>query len=480
MMDNKRYIIVALFVNGILLVSLYPILIASVYTGGSIIQIFVAENFLILFVFWFLLFLFFNYFVILKFDKLLKNKILLLLSSFLIFFIILESGLRVFGFKPGERISTYWFKEVDTLINLTGFYADSLGINKVDSISSRHISNSIANRLIQTYDSANLNGALPEVYCLGNDYINLPDNSFRYLLDSINTKSSLADLDSSILNYSKKPINTHGFRSIEFRNYKSSRQKVLLIGDSFTWGNSALYKTNSFADELLALGYIVYNTGITATDPAQYKTVAKHYIPLLKPDVVIVNFFMGNDVVWYKRDVRPFQKALYPTNAGILMACPEGVCFHSSEEAYDYILLSRKIPKHNNGFNYLCSLTAFGSLFWQLLDKWDCVNDLLYDYPEYSNLVEKSIFPYPYCNTEIQEIKKYCEENNAEFILSVFPDIDIYGNWVEPKDIPGLFEGLDYHYRGFQKIEYDLSTNHLNDLGNYNYSRYLDSLLRGN
>lgn len=74
--------------------------------------------------------------------------------------------------------------------------------------------------------------------------------------------------------------------------------KILVLGDSFTWGASAdlgkswvevmeakLQNTNDV---------LVWNLGIPATGTLQAITLAKEFIPIMEPDVIILGFF-GND-----------------------------------------------------------------------------------------------------------------------------------------------------------------------------------------
>ncbi|MCI0470059.1 MAG: hypothetical protein L0Y73_00200, partial [Candidatus Aminicenantes bacterium] len=56
-------------------------------------------------------------------------------------------------------------------------------------------------------------------------------------------------------------INSHGFRGNEFAPVDTPQTKILLVGDSFTWGTAAVPLTQSFADLVQASGYHVYNAG---------------------------------------------------------------------------------------------------------------------------------------------------------------------------------------------------------------------------
>lgn len=407
--------------------------------------------------------------------KLLKNTISIVFGLFL-GLLFLEIGLRFAGYIPGKLFNNKWFNNVDKLQHFSGIEADSLGIMKVNSVAAQEINQSLVQNRIIGREFIDNNNLVFEVYCLSMDYSNMPDNSLNRKIQSIKKQSQYSTLDSAILNYSINPINTDGFRSIEFKEYNVSNPSVLLLGDSFTWGHSTTNKTNSFADELLAKGYVVYNTGITATDPAQYLAIAKKYIPKLNPDFVIVNFYMGNDVVYFNRKPMAYKPLYYYTNAGVLMACPQGVYFDTMEETYNFTKNSLNLPSDKNQFNWLCSKTVIGTFFWRILSHFYLVDNENAEFKNYYEQVELMKTDLP-SNIEINEIQQLAVQYHSTFYLSVFPDINNFGNWVKPEDIPGLFDTLPYLIADFKKSDYDLSNNHLNDSGNYKYARFLDSLM---
>lgn len=405
-----------------------------------------------------------------------QNYLLLLFSCF-IGLAVMEAGLRLMGFRPGLVGSSRWFHEVERLQMMDGFYTDSLGIMKISPAAASGIAADIQAGKKADHDEMVRNNKVYEVYSLVNDYIEMPDNHFRRYLYRLREKKEKTDMDSAVLWYARHPVNEEGFRSIPFKKYGGGGKRVLLIGDSFTWGHSTKNKTNSFADELLAKGYTVYNAGITGTDPAQYLAVARHYVPLLQPDVVVVNFFMGNDVAYNNRQVIPYRPVFYATNAGNLMACPEGVYFKDAQSAYDHQLRMRFIPP-GSWPDRLCALTAVGTGFWKVGKKMGWIAGTDIRNRDYDLAVKQARTEYPYSNVQIAGIEKICAENGARFCLSVFPDIDALGRWVVPADVPGLFADIPYHMKTFRKEEYDLDNNHLNDLGSLNYSLFLDSLLK--
>jgi len=448
------------------------------YPNFHAVLYFVAQNGTLLFLLLLALLAGINFYFTLKRSRRRAMNYVLVFFTFALCFFVIEVGLRIGGVRPNFVGSQKWFRPVGELVTLQGFITDDSGIMRVDSVAIPFINEKIARGQEMTKYDLYSKSLVYEVYAVGNHYINLPDNNFKKNLATLSQKPVKNDLDSAVLWYATHPVNDFGFRSIPFKTYRSTAKKVLLIGDSFTWGHSTSTLTNSFADELLAKGYAVFNVGITGTDPAQYMALAQKFVPLLKPDAVVVNFFMGNDVSYFERKPTPSQPLFYFTNAGNLIACPEGVYFKDAQSAYDHQLLMQRIPTHGDQFNYMCSLTSVGTLSWKVFRRLGWVNTYDPANEEYKNAVAAMRTEQPYSNVQIQKIKDVCETNGARFYLSVFPDINELGMWVYPNDVEGLFEGMEYHVKDFSKNEYDLGNNHMNDLGNYNYALFLDSLLK--
>ncbi|MBK7147472.1 MAG: SGNH/GDSL hydrolase family protein [Bacteroidetes bacterium] len=249
----------------------------------------------------------------------------------------------------------------------------------------------------------------------------------------------------------------------------------MLLGDSFTWGHSAANLTNSFADILLAKGYVVYNTGVSGADPAQYLAVAKRYIPLLKPDVVIVNFFLGNDIQYYPGRVTPFKPIHYSCNAGNLLACPNGIYFNNMQEAYRFVVAHYRIPLQN-WFNKLCSLTATGTRLWIALRNNGLVNSAPNTYSGYWKLADMLKQEQPACHAELSEIKQLAARHGAKFLLLAIPEL-VKDQLNSPEDIPNLFNGLHYLQPVNEPQLYKSTDGHYNDAGQWRHAFVIDSVL---
>ncbi len=384
-----------------------------------------------------------------------------------------EVILRLIGHDPGIHTRVKYFQQVDSLYALNGFYVDSLGIMKIDS----HARNAVHDRIqkgVRDFSSAT---DVPEVFLLASESLDMlegkEENAFarQFRFASNKNPETRSELEAGILAYVKEPINEDGFRSIAFKQYESQKPKVLLLGDSFTWGHSAKSGYNSFADELLSYGFVVYNTGITATDVAQYLAIAKHYIPILKPDIVILSFYLGNDITYYKRDVRSYSSAFYATNAGILTACPTGICFDSAQDAYNFYLSKWKIPERDNTFNSVMAKSVITTLIWKMLLNIEIVTKSE-SQAHHFRMGERLKHSSPYCNEELKQIKQIAETNDARFILSIIPEVYAQ-TFVTKKDYPNLFTGLDFIEIMVSKKDYNLDDGHFNNRGHKRYAEFL-------
>ncbi|MGE0636392.1 MAG: SGNH/GDSL hydrolase family protein [Bacteroidia bacterium] len=485
----KKYSCIFLFIAANLLLLLVLKLIFTfhhfgVYSEAEFQEVFVKDYKLVTWFsihsheflsFWLLIFLLVNtgslYFAVHKYG--LKREIFLATSVTFIILVIAEFVLKKQGYQPGKHTNVRYFTPVDSLYLLEGFTADSLGILKVDFKARQTIAENI-NLKNSFYEKIKTH----EIYSLAGESIKLiekdVDNNFAIFYKNVEQKNpdDLSEFERAIMQYVYKPINTDGFRSIAFKGYSSSNKKILLLGDSFTWGHSTSGKFNSFADELLAKGYVVYNTGISATDVAQYLAIARTYIPLLKPDVVIVNFFLGNDVTYYKREVKPFTPLIFPTNAGNLIACPQGKYFEDVKEAYLLNLHQWQIPVDDNILNKLMAKTIITTLLWRVLAKLEIVNYGLSDIGMYYHEAEKRKYKKPYSDIELRQIKEIAEQNGARFILSSIPEVYTY-TFKTKRNFPDVFENLDYIEMKVTRDDYKLDDGHFNNKGHKRYADFL-------
>lgn len=169
------------------------------------------------------------------------------------------------------------------------------------------------------------------------------------------------------------PVNSEGFHSPEFADTDTARPTAMLIGDSFTWGMNASEADSSFANILRKeSGWNVHNLGIPAADPVQYALIAEQYIPRLRPDIVIVCFYTGNDIMLQDREAAPFREFYYFTNAGAILTEIDGIHFPDAQSAYDHLTKDRYVLTGNrNAAEWLVSRSAVLSRLYSVRFRWE-------------------------------------------------------------------------------------------------------------
>jgi lysophospholipase L1-like esterase len=104
-------------------------------------------------------------------------------------------------------------------------------------------------------------------------------------------------------------INSYGFRGPEPAvGVTPKTYKVLLLGDSFTFGWGLNYNSTwaALAEKMLwekGLNVRIFNLSKPGADPIEYGDIAQRAIPVLKPHLVIVNILQGDDLFQTIREV---------------------------------------------------------------------------------------------------------------------------------------------------------------------------------
>lgn len=96
-------------------------------------------------------------------------------------------------------------------------------------------------------------------------------------------------------------INSLGFRDREFAREKSAAQRIVVLGDSFTygWGVPVERSWPKVLERSLreqGLSVEVANLGYPGAGPVDYADVAERAIPLLRPDLVLIAILQGSDL----------------------------------------------------------------------------------------------------------------------------------------------------------------------------------------
>jgi len=402
-----------------------------------------------------------------------------------------EVMLRIKGQKPGYYSNSYFFNKVDSLYMTYDYVADKDGIMVVGDSARKWVAENISyfNSQYSIVNSKSADSIMNlhnewSVKRLVVDYAHLDakinyDNDFNRYVDSLKRNKEQGrrdEVDEALLQHCKSPINTDGYRSIEFKDYHTKKKKILLLGDSFTWGLSANPLTGCFADIITSKGNVCFNTGIVGADPAQYAAVAEKYIPKLKPDVVIINFYMGNDIFWYKRKPKPFQLPFYSTNAGWLMAYPDCEYLEDFHDAYEYAKGDVIIPDiDKKPVNWLCAQTVIGSKAWFFLKKFGLVKPRADKYMDYWQRNKVQYYKQPVSEYFIKRIKNACDSNGAKMLLVVIPDMK-YANPrisnLKPQDV--FKETKFYVPDNLLPDDFNnVPDGHLNNAGHKKYAEFL-------
>lgn len=404
-----------------------------------------------------------------------KENLLLVLFSTLLSICLAELILRMVGYQPGQFNYSQWVEPVDSLFVFDGFVTDANGLTKVDT--------ELTNRICESPEKYVEKGFLysynwdfwSEIGDAFSDHGIIPSNEEevrnefwkrqKYLLQD---NVLLNRADSMFLQFASCPFNLNGFYSIPFDTARVGNKRILLLGDSFTWGHSAENITSSFANTLLARGYTVYNTGFSGADVPQYHAVLKQLGPKIQPTVVVVNFFMGNDVSYFKRIPKAGVPFHYHTNAGAILSNQFGVDFLTAQDAYDNVMKNMVIPQ-NSTVNRMYSKTVISTLLWEFLVHYGLIDH---------NFFYGEKFPdFPITIHEIRSLKETCDSLRAKLILSVIPSLE-KGKLKGAESIPGLFGDVPYHQPVMTAAMYNQNDGHFNDEGHLVYANYLEKLIK--
>lgn len=136
------------------------------------------------------------------------------------------------------------------------------------------------------------------------DFLKAPPQARFFALD--NTKvMKLTDLESNAVTYGKTTqnelwsVDQYGFRPDYRDNAEPAREKILLVGDSFTYGHGvslfAAYPT-ILEKNLSAKGYDinVINAGVPGYGPDQMYNQLIELLPQVKPSIVIWNLYQND------------------------------------------------------------------------------------------------------------------------------------------------------------------------------------------
>lgn len=411
-------------------------------------------------------------------------KAVRMLTILVVSFLAMEIGLRQIGYAPGVINRNVYLNNVAQLVHYPTYATDENGIYSMGPQARATLE-----RQLNGWDDPAISKEWPEELYFGENWI-LQDhlqilrgelkNDYTELLEKIKLQpqSQRDPVDQAYLDQLKNPINPNGFRSIPFRNDSTAKKKVLMIGDSFTWGHSASYFSTAFPDILITKGFAIYNAGISATDPAQYEAIAKRFVPIILPDVVVVNLYMRNDIFYFERPAVAFRPPLYLTNAGMILAYPGPEWLPNADSAYAFVDREQRIPQGKGLFwNKLLAQTSLGTLIWRGLQ---AAKIIPYQRPnaDYWNRCEALIQEKSVTGEHLRAIKAISTANGARLLVAVIPQ--------NPEDAdsilmryPEVFEGVETLIpKDLDAQDYTQRGGHFNDAGHRKFAEMLAKALR--
>lgn len=366
--------------------------------------------------------------------KYLLTKIPVQLKIFAVLFLILELGLRIAGNKPGTLDSALY--PVDTFIYHPRFKADAGGTG------------------ITIYDKDG--GNLPDGFLINEQGFRSPFNFDSLTLDSLGRGAG--------------------------------KKVVLMVGDSYTEGCCAEPISQAFPDLLLAdADFILLNFGVGGMDLLQYKLVLDKYVRKIKPDLVVVNFYLGNDIYLFERPVTPNVPLIYTiddfswinsTGPSYFMGAYPKPYLESPQEAYDFYLNNFTLWGSNaTTFEKIIRPTvSLSRIYLGIKEKIDDIKAW-----ENNWRVEPN---YQMTNTLLREMKETTQSHGARFLVLGIPSPEDVIKQRDMEEAYGThFVGMDYFFPDlaqFSRGDYDgvETRNHFENSGHRKFYQFAKQVLR--
>ncbi|WP_367389507.1 hypothetical protein [Lewinella sp. LCG006] len=366
--------------------------------------------------------------------KYLLTKIPVQLKIFIVLFLILELGLRIAGNKPGTLDSSLY--PVDTFIYHPRFKADPGGTG------------------ITIYDKDG--GNLPDGFLINEQGFRSPFNFDSLTLDSLGRGQG--------------------------------KKVVLMVGDSYTEGCCAEPVSQSFPDLLLADDdFLLLNFGVGGMDLLQYKLVLDKYVREIQPDLVVVNFYLGNDIYLFERPVTPNIPLIYTidnfswlnsTGPSYFMGAYPKPYLESPQEAYDFYLNNFTLwGQHATTFEKIIRPTiSLSRIYLGMRKKIGHIKERKNKSDAKPNIT--------LTNTLLRAMKETTESNGAAFIVLGIPSPEDVIRQLDMEEAYGThFAGTAYFFPDlapFSRDDYDgvETRNHFTNSGHRKFYQFAKQVLR--
>jgi len=281
----------------------------------------------------------------------------------------------------------------------------------------------------------------------------------RYVANQVTKEDSVYFLREIWYYHRLQLINNDGYHDAD--NFTavtpaSDSIKILMTGDSFTWGASSDVGSSyvDIFEKDIKKSYpgIVWNTGMPATGTNHALFTTKKYLPLQNSNYVVLGFYTGND---FSDNLVPFDRLVFNK----LASCYNQYDYNkdlkpfkiSNREAYKKATGSYPLEELNF-IQKIMVRSRFISFVTDLKDK--ILNRLSGKRSKTSEQEYKMTKEY------LKQLNDYVKENNAELIVLVIPAAEN----VKEKDI---------HYLNTIKILNELSLHYVDPLDQFTEDDYL-------
>lgn len=269
-----------------------------------------------------------------------------------------------------------------------------------------------------------------------------------------------------------------GFRSPPMEYSETRDPKILFLGDSFVWGHSAEPINNCFVDLVRKHGYNCYNTGIPAAGPSQYAYLAEKYVPEVRPDIVAVMIFMGNDLNSCLRNpMIPRQNVFHITDRGWFYAYDLNGQYMTPSEAYLF--------SHNLAYQYF---KDSGPIVRKLLLTSRVGTIVGVKLAQIQHLLSKlegasraRVVDPDYVRNSLKRIRNVCDQYHAKMLVFLIPNHpEMNTPATSIKEHRQIFDGYDVWVPEFlTKEDYREAPNgHFNNEGHRKYADFILGVLR--
>jgi len=291
-------------------------------------------------------------------------------------------------------------------------------------------------------------------------------------------------------------INQQGFRgsfnytphAVDSVRKASGKEIVMIIGDSFVEGCCPDSVYHSFPDIIdRSDRYRVLNFGVAGTDPVQYELITRHYVPVLKPDHVVVAFYFGNDILQYNRTPSPGVPLFFPfkDNKWLFGVAPNDLSqklnynLKTADEAYTFYMnhytlsgSNRNIIEKAIGYSVILSKIYLYIEYSIAKRRWQKKNAGMH-------IDENQINQISYNN--LNNIRRVCDSAHIPLTIAGIPAPKECEEGAALKSkYKGIFRDIPWHVPSYlTHDDYDgmSEANHFNNQGHQKYAVFLKTIL---